>query len=159
MKKLAWNSTFKTYDHGNQCHHSMTNRRGKIASSDRFNFVDSQITADGDCSHEIKRRLLLGRKVMTNRESVLKSRDITLPTKESEVVQSCPTLCNPMGCSLPGSSIHGIFQAKVLEWVAISFSRKIFPTQGLNPGLPHCRQMLYRLSYQGSQKWDLNQMP
>ena len=42
---------------------------------------------------------------------------------ESEVTQSCPTLCNPMDCSLPGSSIHGILQAKVLEWVAISFSR------------------------------------
>ena len=41
----------------------------------------SKITADGDCSHEIKRRLLLGRKVMTNLESILKSRDITLPTK------------------------------------------------------------------------------
>ena len=41
----------------------------------------SKITADGDCSHEIKRRLLLGRKVMTNLDSVLKSRDITLPTK------------------------------------------------------------------------------
>ena len=46
-----------------------------------FIFLDSQITADGDCSHEIKRRLLLGRKVMTNLDSVLKSRDITLPTK------------------------------------------------------------------------------
>ena len=42
---------------------------------------------------------------------------------ESEVTQSCPTLCNPMDCSLPGSSVHGIFQARVLEWVAISFSR------------------------------------
>ena len=41
----------------------------------------SKITADGDCSHEIKRRLLLGRKAMTNRDSILKSRDITLPTK------------------------------------------------------------------------------
>ena len=46
-----------------------------------FNFFSSKITADGDCSHEIKRRLLLGRKVMTNLDSVLKSRDITLPTK------------------------------------------------------------------------------
>ena len=43
---------------------------------------------------------------------------------ESEVAQSCPTLCDPMDCSLPGSSIHGIFQARVLEWVAISFSRR-----------------------------------
>ena len=46
-----------------------------------FIFWGSKITADGDCSHEIKRRLLLGRKVMTNLESILKSRDITLPTK------------------------------------------------------------------------------
>ena len=46
-----------------------------------FIFWDSKITADGDCSHEIKRRLLLGRKVMTNLDSILKSRGITLPTK------------------------------------------------------------------------------
>ena len=46
-----------------------------------FIFVGSKITADGDCSHEIKRRLLLGRKVMTNLDSIFKSRDITLPTK------------------------------------------------------------------------------
>ena len=42
---------------------------------------------------------------------------------ESEVAQSCPTLSDPMDCSLPGSSIHGIFQARVLEWGAIAFSR------------------------------------
>ena len=42
---------------------------------------------------------------------------------KSEVAQSCPTLCEPMDCSPPGSSIHGIFQARVLEWVAVSFSR------------------------------------
>ena len=46
-----------------------------------FIFLGSKITADGDCSHEIKRCLLLGRKVMTNLDSILKSRDITLPTK------------------------------------------------------------------------------
>ena len=46
-----------------------------------FIFLGSQITADGDCSHEIKRRLLLGRKAMINLDSILKSRDITLPTK------------------------------------------------------------------------------
>ena len=46
-----------------------------------FIFMGSKITADGDCSHEIKRRLLLGRKVMTNLDSIFKSRDITLPTK------------------------------------------------------------------------------
>ena len=43
--------------------------------------------------------------------------------KESEVTQSCPTLCDPMDCSLPDSSVHGIFQARILEWVAISFSK------------------------------------
>ena len=52
---------------------------GEIASD--FIFLGFKITADGDCSHEIKRRLLLGRKVMTNLDSILKSRDITLPTK------------------------------------------------------------------------------
>ena len=46
-----------------------------------FSFLGSKITADGDCSHEIKRRLLLGRKAMANLDSILKSRDITLPTK------------------------------------------------------------------------------
>ena len=46
--------------------------------------------------------------------------------KWSEVAQSCPTLCDPMDCSLPGSSIHQIFQARILKWVAISFSRRTF---------------------------------
>ena len=50
-----------------------------------FIFGDSKITADGDCSHEIKRRLLLGRKAMKNLDSVLKSRDITLPTEVRRV--------------------------------------------------------------------------
>ena len=44
--------------------------------------------------------------------------------KKKKVAQSCPTLCNPMDCSLPSSSIHGIFQVRILEWVAISFSRR-----------------------------------
>ena len=43
---------------------------------------------------------------------------------ENEVAQSCPTLCDPMDCNLPGSSVHGIFKARVLEWVVISFSRE-----------------------------------
>ena len=62
---------------------------------------------------------------------------------ESEVAPSCSTLCDPMDYSLPGSSVCGIFQAGVLEWVAISFSRGIFPTQGLNLCLPHYRETLY----------------
>ena len=102
---------------------------------------------------------------------------------------SCPTLCDPLDCNLPGSSIHGIFQARILEWVPVPFSRgssqfkdqtqvshvaggfftswatreaqeywsgypvpsqQIFPTQESNWGLPHCRRILYQLSYKGS---------
>ena len=59
----------------------MGNRWGDSGNCVRLYFLGSRITADGDCSHEIKRRLLLGRKVMTNLDSKLKSRDITLPTK------------------------------------------------------------------------------
>ena len=59
----------------------MGNRWGNSGNSVRLYFLGFKITADGDCSHEIKRRLLLGRKVMTNLDSILKSRDITLPTK------------------------------------------------------------------------------
>ena len=59
----------------------MANRWGNNGNSERLYFGGSKITADGDCSREIKSRLLLGRKVMTNLDSLLKSRDITLPTK------------------------------------------------------------------------------
>ena len=59
----------------------MANRWGNSRNSDRLYILGSKITADGDCSHEIKRCLLLGRKVMNNLNSLLKSRDITLPTK------------------------------------------------------------------------------
>ena len=60
------------------------------------------------------------------------------------------TLCYSVDCSSPGSYIHGILQARILEWVAISFSRGFFSTQGSDPGLPHFRQILYHLSHQGS---------
>ena len=59
----------------------MAKRWGNNGNSDRLYFGDSKITADGDCSHEIKRHLLLERKAMTSLDSILKSRDITLPTK------------------------------------------------------------------------------
>ena len=67
----------KAEDHGIRSHHFMGNRWG---NSVRLYFLGSKITAGGDCSHEIKKRLLLGRKVMTNLDSIFKSRDITLPT-------------------------------------------------------------------------------
>ena len=59
----------------------MANRRGNVERVTDFLFLGSKITVDSDCSHEIRRRVLLGRKVMTNLDSVLKIRDITLPTK------------------------------------------------------------------------------
>ena len=63
------------------------------------------------------------------------------------LAQSCPTLCDSMDCSLPRFSVPGILQARILEWVAIPFSRGILPTQGSNLGLLHCRQILYCLSH------------
>ena len=59
----------------------MANNGETVETVTDFILLGSKITADGDCSHEIKRRLLLGRKVMTNLDSILKSRDITLPTE------------------------------------------------------------------------------
>ena len=66
------------------------------------------------------------------------------------VTKSCLTLCNPMDCSLPGSSVRGISQARILEWVVMSPSRGIFPTQRSNPGLLRWRWILYCLSHQES---------
>ena len=119
-----------------------------MATVTGFILQGSKITADRNYSHEIKRHLFLGRKAMTNLDSILKSRDIVLPTKVCLVKamifpvfmygcenwtikkaaaaaksrQSCPTLCDPIDGSLLGSPIPGILQARTLEWVAISFS-------------------------------------
>ena len=118
-----------------------------------FIFLGSKITADSDCHHKFERRLLLGRKAMTNLDSILKSRDITLPTKvylvkavvspvvvygceswtirkaaaaaaAAKSLQLCLALCNPRDDSPPGSPVSGILQARTLEWIAISFSGK-----------------------------------
>ena len=65
--------------------------------------------------------------------------------------QSGPVLWDPMGCSPPGSSVHGTLQARILEWVAIPFSRgSSLPRDRSNPGLLHCRQILYHLNDQAS---------
>ena len=81
-----WKSWLKTQhseneDHDIGPHQFMANRWGNSENSDRLYTLGSKITANGDCSHEIKIRLLLGRKVMTNLDSLLKNRDITLPSK------------------------------------------------------------------------------
>ena len=81
--KKSWLKTqhSKNKDHGIWSRHFKTNIWGNNGNSDRLDLLGSRITKDGDCSHEIKRCLLLGRKAMTNLDSILKSRDMTLPTK------------------------------------------------------------------------------
>ena len=77
-----------------------------------------------------------GKKVGKKLLSALKSSEFHLELGVvlcAQSLQSCRTLCDPLDCSPPGSSVHGILQARTLEWVAISFSRGIFLTQGLNP--------------------------
>ena len=71
----------KQTDHGIQSHYFMANSREKVEVVTDFLFLGSKITADGDCCHETRRQLLLGRKTMMNLDSVLKSRDITLSTE------------------------------------------------------------------------------
>ena len=153
MKKLAYNSTFKKTKimASGPIITSWQIDGGNVETVSDFIFLVSKITADGDCSHKIKRHLLLGRISMTNLlllqscptlcgpiDGSLRPHRRQLPRpwdspgkntevgchfllqcmkvkSESEVIQSCPTLRDPMDCSQPGSSDHGIFQARVLE--------------------------------------------
>ena len=84
--KEEWKSWLKAQHsenegHGIWPHHFMEIDGETVETVSDFIFGGSKVTADGDCSHEIKRRLLLGRKIMTNLDTIYKSRDITLPTK------------------------------------------------------------------------------
>ena len=78
---------------------------GKVEIETDFIFLGSKSTADSDCSYEIKRHLLLGRKSMTNLESETENHSVM-----SDSLQ-------PLECSLPGSSVHGILQVRILEWL------------------------------------------
>ena len=88
--------------------------------------------------------------IHNNPLKIYTKRDDRAKPCESEVVQSCPTLCDPMDCSLPGSSTHGIFKARALEWVAIFFSRG--PSRLRDQTLVFCTvgRRFYHLSHQGS---------
>ena len=66
------------------------------------------------------------------------------------VAQLCRTLFHPVDCRPPGSSVHGVSQARILEWVAMPSSRRFSQPRESNPGLPHCWWILYHLSHQGS---------
>ena len=80
MKSWLKTQHKENQDHGIWSRHFIANEE-KMETVTDFIFLGSKISADGDCSHEIKRRLLLGRKDMANLDNILKSRDITLPTK------------------------------------------------------------------------------
>ena len=97
--------------------------REDVETTSDFILFSSKITAGGDCSHKIKRSLLLKRSYDKLRQRIKKQRHHFPDKSESKVIQPCLALCDPMNWGLPGSSIHGIFQTRVLEWVAISFSR------------------------------------
>ena len=153
VTELNWYTTNGTY-YTNTGIHTLTMGKAKD-----FILGGSKITADGDCSHEIKRHLLLGKTLMTNLDSILKSRNITLPTKvrltkamvpsswvwmwaaAAKSLQSCPTLCDPIDGSPPGSSIPGILQARTLEWVAISFSNACMHAKSLQSCPTLCNLM------------------
>ena len=68
----------------------------------------------------------------------------------AQSLQPCPTLCDPMDCSPTGSSVHGILQARILEWAAIPFSRGSSQSRDWTQVLQNCRQILYHLSHEGS---------
>ena len=118
-----------------------------------------QITADSDCSHEIKRRLLLGRKSMTNLDIILLTKVYIVKAMVFPVImygceswtinkavyvclvpQFCPNPCNPMDCSLLGSFVHGDSPGKNTGVGCHALLQGIFPTQEWNQGLLHCRQ-------------------
>ena len=88
-------------------------------------------------------------------DMLTRMKDLALKGKKvkEKVAQWYPTLCDPMDYT-----VHGIIQIRLLEWVDIPFFRGIFPTQGSNPGLLHCWQILYQLSYKGIPvlKWTVN---
>ena len=102
MKKLAWNSTFKKLRSWHPFLSLHGKQMGKKWKQWDFIFLGSKITADGDWSHEIKRCLFLRRKAMTNLGSVLKSRDVTLPTKVHmvHIVKAMVFLAVMYGCEL-----------------------------------------------------------
>ena len=118
----------------------------------------SEIQSCWSCGHSLpntyqKSQLLEGKQVLNINHVVWSNilDSVSHSHHIGKVSQSCPTLCNPMDCSPTSSSVHGVLQARILEWIAIPCSRgSSFQTQGLNLDFLHCRQILYHLSQQGS---------
>ena len=112
------------------CHPAISSFVVPFSSCSQFfpasaSFPVSQLFASGGQSTGVS---LVGNKKTSQNHPLKMDNHKLKPTSyldiDIEVTQLCPTLCNPMNCSLPGSSVHGTFQARVLEWVAISFSRR-----------------------------------
>ena len=149
VKKLAFHS--ENEDHGTWSHHFMANRWG---NSDRLYFLGgSKITADGDCSHEIKRRLLLGRKVMSNLDSIFKSRDITLLTKVRLVkAMVFPVVMWELDCEegwVPGASVRNSAHGKGHEEGGLAYA-KAWSSLRKPPGpehLPQNQSLFYALPH------------
>ena len=122
-ERREWKSWLKAQyweneDHGIWSHHSMGNRWGNSRNSVRLYFWASKITADGDCSHEIKRRLLLGRKVMTNLDSIFKNRHYFAnegPSSQGYGFSSCHVWMWELDCKESWALKNWCFQTVVLE--------------------------------------------
>ena len=143
----------------------MTSRWGNSGKSYRLYFLGSKVTADGECSHEIKRRLLLGRKAMTNLDSILKSRDIPLPTKVRLVkAMVFPIImygCESWTIKKAECQIIGIFELwcwrRLLRvpWTARKSNQ--FILKGINPEYSLERLMLkLKLQYFGHLIWRID---
>ena len=131
-------------------HHFMANRWGKREMVTDFIFLGSKITADGDCSHEIKRHLLLGREAMTNLDSILKSRDIILPTK----VHIVKAIIFPVVAQTV--SVHlQCWRTGFDPWVwKIPWRKKWQPTPAFLPGKSHGQRSLVGYSPRGHKESD-----
>ena len=90
---------------------------------------------------------VLGRRSQLNSEVLMKAQGLALKPRKVLVTQSCLTLWDPMDCSPPGSSVHGDSPGKNTGVGCHILLQRIFPTQRMNPGLPHCRWILYHLSH------------
>ena len=132
-----------------------------VENSGRLYFFGSKVTADGDCSHEIKRHLLLGRNATTNLDSILESRDINLPTNVCLVKAIVfPWSCMDVSWIIKKRKNCSLLWDSVIPWptrflwgksigVSLYFLlQRFFWTWGSNPGLLHCRQTLEPLSHQ-----------
>ena len=107
-----------------------------------FIFLGSKITADGNCSHEIKRCLLLWKESYEQPAA-------------AKLLQSCPTLCDPIDGSQPGSAMPGILQARTLEWVAISFSNLDSILKSRDVTLHLVKAMVILVVMYGCESWTI----